>query len=303
MSTDRLSWDLYGTFLAVMKHGSLSAASRELGVAQPTVRRQIEKLEEELGVVLFTRAPNGLLPTETATATLPYAEAMASQARAFVRSVSASPEEERGTVRITASEVIGAEVLPAALAQLATRYPRIQVELALSNRNADLVRRDADIAVRMMKPTQSGLAAKRIGVVEVGFYASPSYLARAGTPRTLEGLKEHALVGSDRERALLEGLERAGLSLTPRDFHFRSDSDLAQLAAIRAGLGIGPCQVALAEAPPLVRVLSKYDFKLEMWLVAHEDLRAQRRVRAVLDVLSETLTAYVNPRKKPRASR
>ena len=109
MSETEPSWDLYGAFLAVMQGGSLSAAARSLGVAQPTVRRQVEQLEQQLGVVLFTRAPNGLVPTELARATLPYAESLAATARALVRSVSGSTAADRGTVRVTCSEVVGVE--------------------------------------------------------------------------------------------------------------------------------------------------------------------------------------------------
>src|ERR1700733_2124448 len=104
-----LSWDLLGSFLAVMRTGSLSGASRTLGVAQPTVRRQIEKLEEVLGAVLFTRSQTGLAPTDTAVTTLPYAESMAGVAEALVRSASAPSDAEHGTVRVTCSEVVGVE--------------------------------------------------------------------------------------------------------------------------------------------------------------------------------------------------
>lgn len=290
MSDASVSWDLFGTFLAVMKHGSLSAASRELRVAQPTVRRQMEALEEALGVVLFTRATNGLVPTETALATLPYAEAMASQARALVRSVSGPQHEERGTVRVTASEIVGGEVLPPMMASLARSHPRIQIEVALSNRNEDLLRRDADIAVRMNKPTQAGLVTKRLADIQLGFFATPDYLAAHPPPRTLAGLQGHALVGSDRDRGLIEGLEQAGLTLTARDFVFRSDNHLAQLAAVRAGVGIGICQLGLSRA--LERVLPKVTLSLEAWLVMHQDLRALHRVRLVFDHLVLGLQAY-----------
>src|ERR1035441_5990494 len=133
-----LSWDLLGAFLAVMRTGSLSGASRMLGVAQPTVRRQIEKLEEVLGAVLFTRSQTGLTPTETAATTLPYAESMASVAEALVRSASAASGAEQGTVRVTCSEVVGVEVLPPILADLRRAHPQLQIELSLSNANQDL---------------------------------------------------------------------------------------------------------------------------------------------------------------------
>ncbi len=296
MSERTPSWDLYGAFLAVMQGGSLSSAARALGVAQPTIRRQIETLEEELGVVLFTRAPNGLVPTEVALATLPYAEAMSATARALVRSVSGPGEEDRGTVRVTCSNVVGTEVLPPMLAELVRVHPRIQIELAPSNRNQDLLRRDADLAIRMARPTQESLVTRRIGRTEVGLFATASYLEAHPPPRSLAELpKKHALIGADRERGVIEALAHVGLTVTPRDFVLRTDDDVAQLAAVRAGVGIGVCQVALSRAPvPLVRVLPRVAFHLETWLVTHEDLRASRRVRTVFDHLATRLAAYAS---------
>lgn len=296
MSTSEPSWDLYGAFLAVMQHGSLSAAARAMAVAQPTVRRQIEQLEAQLGVVLFTRAQNGLVPTEVAQATLPYAEAIAASARALVRSVSSPSDAERGTVRVTCSEIIGAEVIPGVLAVLRRAHPRLQIELALTNRSEDLLRRDADVAVRMIEPTQLSLLRRRAGQVELGLYAAPTYLAGRAPPRAPVDLLEHDLIGAERSRVTIEALALAGVSVTARDFALRSDSDIAQLAAVRAGLGIGVCQAPLSRAPvPLMRVLPALAYPLDLWVVMHEDLRALRRVRVVFDHLVEHLSAYAAP--------
>ena len=195
MSSPDPSWDLYGAFLAVMQGGSLSAASRALAVAQPTVRRQIEQLEAQLGVVLFTRAPNGLVPTEVARATLPYAEAIASAARALVRSVSAPADADRGTVRVTCSEVVGVEVLPPMIAALRSKHPQLQIELAATNRNEDLLRRDADIAVRMTEPTQEALVRQRAGRIELGLFATKAYLAAHPLTTLLGASGGRALLG------------------------------------------------------------------------------------------------------------
>lgn len=301
MSTAEPSWDLYGAFLAVMRGGSLSAAARTLGVAQPTVRRQIEQLEAGLGVVLFTRAPNGLVPTELAHATLPYAESIAASARALARSVSGPADAERGTVRLTCSEVVGVEVLPPMLAALRRAHPRIQVELAVTNRAEDLLRREADLAVRMTEPTQAGLLRQHAARIEIGLFATAAYLAERPAPRALPDLLDHALVGADRGRAQLEALAALGLQTTPRDYALRSDSDLAQLAALRAGLGIGVCQVPLSRRPvPLERVLPEVALHLDAWVVTHEELRAVRRVRAVFDHLVAALRAYAAPAPRRR---
>lgn len=300
MSTDfGPSWDLYGAFLAVMQTGSLSGASRALKVAQPTVRRQIEALEEALGVTLFTRAPNGLTPTDAARTTLPHAEAIAASARALVRSVSAPLEADRGTVRIACSEIVGAEVLPAMLTRLRRAHPGLAFELVLSNKNEDLLRREADVAVRMVAPTQAGLVRKRAATIGLGFYASAEYLAAHPAPETFAQMKEHhALIGPDRVRAALDALTAVGMPLSTRDLALRVDSDLAQLAAVRAGFGIGICQVPLARS--LVRVLPALRFDLEAWVVTHEDLKDVRRVRLVVDHLTTELAAYAQPESTRR---
>ena len=293
LDSTALSWDLLGAFLAVMRTGSLSAASRALGVAQPTVRRQIENLEAVLGVVLFTRSQAGLVATETAIATLPYAESMASAAEAFVRSVSAPSDAEHGTVRVTCSEVVGFAVLPPILANLGRAHPRLQIELSLSNANEDLLRRDADVAVRMAQPTQNALVAKRAGTVQLGVFATEAYLAEHPAPRSVADLRGHALIGKDRDPSFYAALAAAGVSLKRKDFALRTDSDPAYLAAIRAGIGIGMCQVPLAIGPPrLRRLLPKVVAELPIWVVTHEDLRGSRRVSIVFDHLVRALTAY-----------
>lgn len=295
MSTAEPSWELYETFLAVMRTGSLSGASRALAVAQPTVRRRVEALERALGAVLFTRATNGLVPTDAARGTLPHAEAMAASARALVRATSAPLEAERGTVRVTTSEIIGLEVMPPLLGRLRTKWPGLQLELALSNRLEDLLRRDADVAVRMTVPTQVSLVARRVGVIPVGLYAHVDYLERHPAPTRPAGLLEgHCLIGGDKERGYINGLARFGLTVSPRDFAIRTDSDGAQLNAVRAGLGIGACQVPLAlRTPSLRRVLPRIEFPLETFVVMHEDQRSVRRVRLVFEHLVEALGEYL----------
>jgi len=300
--TTEPSWDLYGAFLAVMQTGSLSGASRMLRVAQPTVRRQIEALEDALGVALFTRAPNGLTPTDVARTTLPHAEAIAASARALVRSVSAPIDADRGTVRITCSEIVGAEVLPEMLASLVRAHPGLAIELVLNNRNEDLLRREADVAVRMIAPTQAGLVRKRAGVIELGLYATAGYLAAHPAPRTLAQLAtSHALIGPDRNRGAFDALAAAGMPISHRDLTLATDNDLAQLASVRAGLGIGICQRPIAGS--LVRVLPAHRFTLEAWVVTHEDLKDVRRVRLVMDHLTTELARYASARAQPEIGR
>lgn len=288
-----LSWDLIASFLAVVRTGSLSAAARDLGLTQPTVRRQIEALEETLATTLFTRSQSGLTPTEAAAALVPYAESMSGSVEALVRAVGDEACEARGTVRVTASEVLGIEVLPAILCDVQRAHPGLTFELSATNASEDLVRRDADIAVRLTQPKQAALVAKRAGSIALGFYASRGYLAERPAPRSLSDLKKHLLIGRDRDRSFLSALASAGLTVDRRDFSFRSDSDVAQLAALRAGAGIGICQVALARrSTDLVRVLPKVKFELPTWVVTHEDLRHTRRVAVVFEHLVAALLSY-----------
>ncbi|NML07606.1 LysR family transcriptional regulator [Sphingomonas sp. G-3-2-10] len=288
-------WERQRAFLAVLREGSLSAAARLIGVAQPTVRRRIEELEESLGTPLFTRSPSGLLPTERAHALREHAEAMAMAADAFVRSASAGAREVAGTVRISASEVIAVEVLPPILAELCVRHPRLVIELSPTNRNEDVLRREADVAVRMVPPQQDALVARRVGAVTLGLHAHRDYLKARGTPESLDDVRSHAIIGVEGDTPVLRALQHRGLAVGRGDFSFRSDSDLAQLAAIRAGLGIGVCQIPLAARDPkLVRVLPQaLSLDLETWVICHEDQRGVARIRAVFDALVAGLNKYI----------
>lgn len=287
-------WELYRSFLAVMREGSLSAAARSLGMTQPSLGRHMRELEASLGAVLFARSPHGLTPTELAHELVPHAQAMASAAAVLQRTASAGREDIRGTVRVSASEVIGAEVLPPMLAAFRERHPGIVVELALSNRSADLLRRDADIAVRMVQPTQDALVARRVGRVELGLFAHRRYLDIHGPPASLAELDRHALIGFDTEAPHIRRLRPQGMPYAREHFALRTDSDLAALAALRAGFGLGFAQVNLARRDPqLVRLLaSELSLSLETWVVMHEDLRQSLRVRRLFEHLAESLEAY-----------
>jgi len=287
-------WSLYRAFLAVMTEGSLSAAARALGLTQPTLGRQVAALEHALGVALFTRSPQGLKPTDAALDLRPHAQAMAGAASALVRAASGAGDTARGVVRITASEIIGAEVLPPILADFRPRHPAVTVELSLDNQQQDLLRGAADIAVRMVRPTQDALVARRLADTHLGLYAHRRYVELEEVPATLDGLADHALIGFDKGTPFLRGLVQR-VPLPPRGFAFRADSDLAQLAAVRAGFGIGFIQHGVARREPdLVPVCpGQIGFDLPVWLVMHEDLRSTLRMRTMFDHLAEGLDAFL----------
>jgi DNA-binding transcriptional LysR family regulator len=292
------SWDELRSFAEVSRDGSLSGAARRLGLTQPTLGRHIDALEAALGLTLFTRSPRGLTPTPAALALEPHVEAMATAAAALGRAASGEAAADRGAVRVTASDVIGCEVLPPILAAFHAAHPGIAIELALSNRTADLARRDADIAVRMVRPTQSGLVARRIGASRIGLYAHRDYLTRFGEPRSLADLANHCVIGFDRDNSAFRGAGEFARTLTRETFGFRCDNDLAQLAALRSGVGVGGCQENIARrVPELIAVLpNAFHHALEVWLVMHEDLKATRRVRVLFDHLAVGLTDYVKGR-------
>lgn len=293
MGSEDRSWDLYRTFLAVVREGGLSAAARRIGVTQPTAGRHIRALEKSIGTILFTRSPHGLAATEAALALLPHAEAMAAASDALARASSGEARGERGTVRLTAGEMMGCEVLPPMLAEFSLRYPKIHLELTLSNRNLDLLRRDADIAVRMVRPTQTALIARRVGVISVGLFAHRRYVETFGLPKGPEEISRHCLIGFDRDTDIIDSASDPAIRLTREQFRFRCDSVAGQLAALRAGVGIGACFVTVGQrSPDLIRVLEhRLSFQREVWLAIHRDARSTRRIRQLFDHLGDRLTA------------
>lgn len=294
--TKHIGWEFYRSFLAVLQTGSLSAAARALGTTQPTVGRHIAALEKSLKLTLFTRSQVGLLPTEASEALRGYAEEMANAAAVLERAATNQGEGIRGTVRVTASEVIGVEVLPSIIVKLRTKHPELKLELVLSNRPQDLLHREADIAVRMFQPKQTQLVVRRIGQIELGLHASKAYIESNGSPGHMQSLKHYSLVGFDKPNDFIRQVTKMLPPGFEREhFAFSCDSDLAQLALIRAGAGIGVCQVRLAERDNrLVRVLSdEFSLQLETWITMHENLRNNPPCRAVFDSLVEGFRQYL----------
>ena len=289
------SWEWYRTFLKVVETGSLSAAGRAMGLTQPTVGRHIDSLETALGIKLFTRSFDGFAPTDAALELQPYAAGVAATTAALRRVASSHGTGVRGTVRLTASEIISVEVLPPILVSLRNEHPALIIELVVSDKPDDLLHREADIAVRMFRPVQDALIARRVGNIEVGLHAHKSYLAKHGTPKSIAGLSKHTLIGFDYESAYIRQLQQKYPWLSRPSLAFRADSSLAQLAAIRAGFGIGICQSALAaQDKSLVRILpAQFSIMLDTWVAMHEDLRQSPRCTATFAALVAGLGTYV----------
>ena len=289
------NWEWYRTFLAVLETGSLSAAARAMGMTQPTIGRHIDGLESALALKLFTRSFDGFAPTDAALELRPYAASVAATSAALLRVASSHGAGVHGTVRLTASEIMGVEVLPPILAALRNEHPELVIELVLSNKVDDLLHREADIAVRMVRPTQDALVARRVGAIELGLHAHEDYLAAHGTPKAMDELFRHAIVGFDQESAFIRRFQDQFPVFSRAALAFRADSDLAQLGAIRAGFGIGVCQSALAARNrALVRVLpASFSLAMDTWVAMHEDLRESARCAVTFAAIAAGLKSYI----------
>jgi DNA-binding transcriptional LysR family regulator len=302
MATNDLDWQLCRSFLTVLQEGNLSRAARVLRLSQPTLGRHIDEIERAVKVPLFRRSPQGMLPTDAAFTLKPHAEAMAAAAQAFVRAASGEGDSARGAVKITAPELMGVEILTPILTAFRENHPRIVVELSLSHRNEDLLRREADIAVRVNRPTQAALVARRVGESRFGLFAHRRYVERHGLPKTIDDFSNHVLVGFDKANLAVQALREMGSSATRESFSFRSDSAAAQLAAVRAGYGIGGCLIEVARREPdLIRVLAEgFLVKRPVYVVMHESERMTPRLRLTFDYLVTALSAFWARPRQPR---
>ena len=284
-------WTLVRSFLAALEHGSLLGAARALKSSQPTIGRHIAELESQLGVVLFERTGRGLKPLDMALKLADSARAMEDGAHQLQLSVSSLDDAVRGTVRITASQPVACVLLPPLLARLQQELPGIQIELVASNGVSNLLRREADIAIRMVQPDQTSLVAKRIGKVTLGAYAHRDYLQRAGTPQAPADLMAHALLGNDKNEDIIRGFGSMGYPMTRERFAFRTDDLMAYWQAVRSGVGIGFVADYLARTDsgvvPLLPMLKIPP--IPVWLAVHREIRTSKRIRAVYDFLGDAV--------------
>jgi DNA-binding transcriptional LysR family regulator len=286
---NQFDWTLVRSFLAALEQGSLLGASRMVRASQPTIGRHISELESQLGVVLFERTGRGLLPTEAALGLADAARVMQSGAHQIVRQATGVNAEVSGTVRITASQPVACFLLPPILAQMRLVLPDVKVELVASNAVNNLLTREADIAVRLVRPDQATLVSKRIGNVVVSACAHQDYLRRRGVPRQPLDLLKHELIGGDLNDNILKGLASMSIPVQRENFAFRSDDLIATWAAIRAGLGIGfIADYQVRNDPSLVSVLPMLKIpKLPVWLTVHREIRTNVRIRSVYDFLAQ----------------
>jgi len=285
------NWQLVPSFLAAHEHGSLLGAARVLGLSQPTVGRHVAALEAQLSTPLFERTGRGLIATPAAQRLAQAARAMEVGALSLLRSAHQSQTDLSGSVRLSVSQPVACSLMPALLGRMREAWPGIQVELVVSNTISDLLRREADIAVRMVRPTQGSLVARRVGQVGVVACAHRRYLQRRGTPSAPTDLLDHELIGNDRVEDIRRGFAAMGQPVGPEQFSLRTDDLMAYWAAVRAGLGIGfVAAYLLREDADVIQVLPDLGIPpVPAWLVVHREIRSSRRIRAVYDFLAREL--------------
>ena len=288
---ERFDWALVKSFLAVLDAGSLMGAARQIGAQQPTLSRHIAELEAQLQAPLFERTGRGVTPTVAALAIADAARQMQAGADTLARALAGRRDATTGTVRISTSAVAAVWLLPPLLSALQAEEPGIQIELIASNALTNLLRREADIAVRMVRPAQTSLIARKLGEVAIVAAAHDSYLARAGTPRAPADLLQHRLIGYDSDDQLLRGFAAMGFAVTREHFALRTDNQVAYGRLVAAGAGIGfVAAYNLAHWPGVRPLLPMLKIPpLPCWLAVHREIRSNRVVRRVYDYLAEAI--------------
>jgi len=284
-------WTLLRSFLAVAETGSLSAAATRIATTQPTLSRHIRELEAVLGVALFTRSVRGLDPTEAALGLIDDARTMGAAAEALALKAAGRSQQLTGTVRITAAVIVANLILPTLLLALREAEPSIQIEIVASDLTQNLLRRDADIAIRMIDPTQNALIARKLGEAPIGLFGTRAYFARRGRIETIKDLLEHDLIGFDRNDGIVKAYAANGHSVTREDFPVRCDDQMLYWNLLLAGAGVGFAQTLVARR---YHELEQVDVDMRVppmpvWLVMHEEVRTNARIRRVADFLASAL--------------
>ena len=288
---NHLSWELIQVFSAVSKLGSLSKAAKVLNTSQPTLSRQIALLEKQLEITLFERSTQGLKITDLGAKLIESSEMMLLASEQFMRTASGSTLSLAGNIRVSANEVIGLYYLPEAITKFNQQYPEIQVEIDISNQSTSLHKRDADIALRMFRPTQPELIAKRLPNIDLIFVASNDYLLKHGQPKDLQTIDQHTLIGYDKDPQFIKSIKQLGLPVAEKDFYLKTDFLPLQIELARKGAGISITHKHLIQqCHELNEILQEVSLPhLEFWLVCHADVQHNRRIR----VLMSFLTTYL----------
>jgi len=284
-------WNQARAFLATAQEGSLSAAARALGMTQPTLGRQVTALEEALGVVLFERAGRSLVLTPTGQDLVEYVEAMADAAGALSLVASGQAQAVEGVVSLSAVDLTAAYILPDILKDLGKLAPGIDIDIVATNAVSDLRQREADIAIRHVRPEDPDLIAKLVREQTGQIYAAKSYIARHGRPETVEEVAEATFVGYGDRDELVRYFAAFGIPIRKENIRYNSANGMVAWAMVREGLGVGPMSDDIAvfspDVEPLLPLIEPIRFPL--WLVTHRELHTSRRIRIVFDHLAARL--------------
>ena len=289
-------WSLAQAFLSVAETGSLSAAARRLNATQPTIGRQIKALEQQLGADLFHRAARGLTLTATGAQLVEPATAMRNAVNQMTLRAAGQSASLQGTVRITASVAMSVYHLPQIIADIRQAEPEIEIELVSSDESRNLLFREADIAIRMYRPTQEDLIAQHIGDLPLGVFAAKNYLARKGGLDDPKQIQNHDVVGYDADTSIIQGMRDSGVPVDRHFFRVRCDDNIAYWNLVRAGCGIGFAQRDLGlNDPEIVEIDLGFPLPhLPVWLTAHEVMRHTPRIRRVWEMLAQGLSPLVS---------
>ena len=287
----RFDWNRARAFLVSAEEGSFSAAAAALGVAQPTIGRQVASLEEELGVVLFERIGNTLELTAAGLDMMEHVRVMGDAATRVSLAATGQSLSIEGPVCITASELIAAYILPPIVARLRRSHPAIEIEIVASNSARDLRRREADIAIRNFTPKEPELIARKVAERRARLYAAPSYLERIGDPSLPTDLARAEFFAFDRTNLMIDGLRALGVEVTRANFPVLTENHLVQWEMCKQGVGICIVMDEVGDSEPKVRrVLPDLPgISVPIWVTAHRELRTSRRIRVVFDLLAEAL--------------
>lgn len=260
-------------------------------MAQPTLGRQVEGLEQELGTLLFERLGKRLVLTEAGMSLLEHVRVMGDAASRVSLAASGHAQSLEGSITITASDMFAAHVLPPIVARLRREEPGIDVEIVAANAPSDLRRREADIAIRNFRPVEADLVAKKVRDMAGYLYAASTYLDALGRPTTPADFATADFIGFNRGEAMTDLLVRLGFPITAKNLRIVSENQIVQWAMVKVGLGIGVNAAVIGDAEPGVeRIFPALEpVMFPVWLVSHRELHTSRRVRRVFDLLAEEL--------------
>ncbi len=285
-------WNHIRAFLVSAEEGSFSAAARLLNTTQPTITRQITGLEENLGLALFERTVRGLVLTEAGQDLLAHAQAMAEAAALLSLSATSKSKTVSGHVSVTATDLMASAMLPSILKQINQAAPEIQLELIASNDLQNIIQREADIAIRHVRPENSELIGRLIGDFRANYYATTTYLEQKGRPKTQQDLIQHQFVGGSSIEQMLQLLANQGVTnVRNENYAVYSNSGSAMWAMAKSDMGITLLPEILGDSDPcLERVMADMpSIEFPVWLVTHRELRTTPRIRVVFDELARGL--------------